>query len=221
MTACPERAGDLAALALGSLPDAEVAKQRAHLDGCADCRQALRELESVTRLLDLADPGQWSEAPAPPVGLDGRVIAAVENEAGRERRRSRARRWGLAAAGTAAAIALVAGGSVMLADRATPDAVVVALVSSDAAGDPTASATLTSRPWGTEIDLIVEGAEAGVTYRVWLAGPDGSRTPAGTFIGQGRPLRMSLAAGLPRELAVELGVSSDAVDRYLVAPVPT
>jgi hypothetical protein len=191
----------------------------AHVRACPDCREALAELKTTAGLLDLVDVDRLSVAGPPPSGLDARVIAAVERDAARERRRSTAMRWGLGFAAAAAALALVAGGSSLLTQRAAPSAMVVTLVPAQGADAPAGSAALTSRPWGTQIDLAVEGTRAGATYRVWIADSEGTRTPAGTFIGQDRPLRMTLAAAVPSEDAVEVGISSEDTDRYLVAPL--
>ena len=46
----------LGAYALGHLPDDERAGLEAHLEGCPECRSELESLESVARLLPLADP---------------------------------------------------------------------------------------------------------------------------------------------------------------------
>ncbi|MGC1165124.1 MAG: zf-HC2 domain-containing protein, partial [Solirubrobacterales bacterium] len=54
----------LGAYALGDLSAGERAGLEAHLEGCAECRAEADTLDSVARLLPLADPDRFSR-PAP------------------------------------------------------------------------------------------------------------------------------------------------------------
>ncbi len=165
----------LGAYALGDLGAEERAGLEAHLEGCAECRAEAESLESVARLLPLADPERFSRpAPLPSPDL-GREIAAT---IGRERRvgraaaalalrlrpgRDRGSRGGVTGdlrpprrrqrlAGAARRVRLAAGGS---QDR----------------GHARAHA------YGTEIRMYVKGVRSGTLCHVYLRGPHGERCP--------------------------------------------
>ncbi|MBS45118.1 MAG: anti-sigma factor [Nocardioides sp.] len=70
----------LGAYALGHLASPEVDAVRAHLDGCAECRAELAELEPVARALGSVDPSRFATQPAPPADLGGRIRQAVADE---------------------------------------------------------------------------------------------------------------------------------------------
>ncbi|MEU9449417.1 zf-HC2 domain-containing protein [Streptomyces sp. NPDC048277] len=125
-----------AELALGVLPGRERAEAVAHLDGCADCREYVRQLTGIgDRLIGLLPDAE------PPPGFEARVArslaeqAATAPEGQRPARaaqglRSRARRarLRLAAVATAVAVALgfagwAIGGAVEGAVTASPRAV--------------------------------------------------------------------------------------------------
>ena len=105
------------AYALDALNDADRARFERHLTGCPACRQETRELhEAAARLAD-------TTVITPPDGLRDRVLAA----ASRTRQNSPAarqvraawpgRRWGMAAACGALAVALAFGGFAFTAQR--------------------------------------------------------------------------------------------------------
>ena len=71
---------DLAAYALGSLPEAEAGAVERHLESCEDCRERLQWLSpAVGALAESAPPVE------PPEGLKARVMAEVEGDAARRR----------------------------------------------------------------------------------------------------------------------------------------
>ena len=79
----------LGAYALGDLPADERAAIAAHLEGCAECRAELRELEGVAALLPLADPARIEQpAVRPPADLGARIEAQIAAESAREGRAS-------------------------------------------------------------------------------------------------------------------------------------
>lgn len=91
----------------------------------------------------------------------------------------------------------------------------VAVVFADAPTGVVADADLRARPWGTALELRVEGLPPARTYRVWLEEDDGDRVPAGTFLGAERPLVVGLAAAAPLDGVLAVGVSDEAGDTVL------
>ena len=219
--ACAQWSVEVSALALGALAPEERVALLAHLDGCPACSAALAELRGSVSLLDRADPERIGALAPAPRGLDVRVLETVEGERARAARRRLLTRWGLAAAALAL---IVAGGGALLSSRhaasPTPTGDVVALGDAARPSQPQVTATLTAKAWGTAVELVVVGSEPGVVYRVWLADADGVRTPAGTFLGADRRLTVDTAAGLARPDAVSIGLSTDAGDPLVVAPLP-
>ena len=101
---------------LGHLDPATTDMLRAHLDGCADCRAELAELEPLAEMLDLVDPARFADPPAPPADLGETIRSRVAQERSirdadeLDVRRARARRSALTRAGlVAAGVALMAG----------------------------------------------------------------------------------------------------------------
>lgn len=204
----------LGAYALGDLTVDERAAVDAHLDGCPDCRAEAESLETVARLLPLADPDRFSHpAPRPSPQLGERIAAAIGGEGRAGRRR---RRFGLALGGAAAAAATA------LAIFVLPD---------NGDGDPMQHVAFTSLPpgihidatlephaYGTEIHMYVSGVRSGTLCRVYLRGPDGAKVPAGTFRyrwGDDSEAVLSSALDLSRTRAI--GVHAG--NRTFVAPV--
>jgi len=199
--ACRSWRGRLAASLVGELEPDEGIALRAHLDGCAACRAEVAELGAVMALLPLADVDRIGTVPPPPPGLADRIVSRVADERGRTRRRRM--RLGASALGIAAVLALLA---VLVPTWIGEDRVGVTLRGPSGAS---ASATLASKAWGTEIALDVSGLAAGDSYGVWLERPDGSRAPAGTFVAVAeREMHLVLAAGLALDGTSGLGVST-------------
>ncbi|HET6571879.1 MAG TPA: zf-HC2 domain-containing protein [Solirubrobacterales bacterium] len=213
---CREWRESLGAYVLGQLPEGERAGLEAHLEGCAECRAELAELEPVARVMPLAEPERFAEPPRPPAGLGKRIeatIAAERRAAGRRRRR----RFGLVLGGATAAAAAAAvlaafvlgGGS-----SASPEQRVA--FSSLPPGIKIA-ATLEPRAYGTEVHMYVEGVRSGTLCRVVLRGPHGARLPAGTFryrYGEDEAV-LSSALDLSRTTSIVVHVG----DRAFAAPV--
>ncbi|MCW2814660.1 MAG: putative anti-sigma factor, partial [Nocardioides sp.] len=109
-------------------------------------------------------------------------------EEARERRTTWVRRAGLAAvAGAAAAAVLVAGLAVTRDDapvqQAGPPTEQVDVATYD--DDVTADAALVNHTWGVEVKLTATGFDDGGRYQVAVVGSDGTRHPAGAFVGTG------------------------------------
>lgn len=104
----------LGAYALGDLPADERASVAAHIEGCAECRAELRELEGVAALLPLADPARIEGPPVrPPADLGARIEAQIAAERAREGRAKRRRRLRLGFGGAVAVAAVAAVAAVL------------------------------------------------------------------------------------------------------------
>jgi anti-sigma factor RsiW len=218
---CSQRDADLSLLAMGALDEAESLALLSHVGGCPRCATTLAELRSTVAALDLADPDLLDPVTAPPAGLDARVLAAVDREAKRRRVAVRITRWAVAAA---AAVLMLGGVGWVISSRGAPPgedgtAVVFASI---AGSEPQLSgtATVTGRAWGTEVNLVIEGTDPGTVYRVWLADGSGQRTPAGTFRGADRTLKVTVASALPLPQATSIGMTTETADPLVLVPVP-
>ncbi len=204
---CREWRESLGAYALGHLPEEERAAMAAHLEGCAPCREELDELESVARVMPLADPDRFADPALPPPGLGDRVVATIAAER-RSTRRRRRFRLGLAFGGAAAAAAaavlaifVLAGGSGRVPEQHVSFAALPSGMRIDA--------TLAPRGYGTEIQMYVEGVRSGTLCRVVLRGAGGARLSAGTFRyrygAEGAVLSAALDLSRARTLIVHVG----------------
>jgi Putative zinc-finger len=213
---CRERRESLGVYALGQLPEEERAGLDAHLEGCAECRAELAELESVARIMPLADPVRFAEPAQPPPGLGERIATRVAGER-RTKRRRRRLRLGLALSGaTATATAAVLGILVLSGGSGGGPEQQVAF-SSLPLGMKIA-ATLEPRAYGTEVHMYVEGVPSGTLCRVVLRGPHGAHLSAGTFryrYGEDEAV-LSSALDLSRTRAIVVHVGK----RVFAAPVP-
>jgi hypothetical protein len=165
-TDCPYELWD-GAFVLGSLSPSERREFEAHLDGCRTCSRAVRDLAGLPGLLGRIGPEVFEESePAPvPETLLPRLSRAVR----RERQR---RTWLTAGIAAAAAVAITAGGAIVI-DRPSsgpaPTSTSVVTSASRAmtqvATDPmTGSIALTSVAWGTRLDLTCNYPRGGLAY---------------------------------------------------------
>lgn len=186
---------------LGAVEPAEAESVRAHIEGCAACREAAARLGRSAGMLAFD-----VEEVEPPAGLRERILAAASRGTAvapqpvparpRDRRPSpmpaipsRPRGWvpGYAAAATvvlALAVGLIAGD--LVGRQATPPA--PAVVRSTLAGHEALAGASAS-----VIDLKSDGValvdfsnlpqlEAGKVYEVWLITAGGRADPAGVFV---------------------------------------
>ncbi len=212
---CREWRQLLGAYALGHLSAEEQAGLEAHLEGCPTCRAEAESMDSLARLLPLADPARFERpAPQPSPQLGERIAATIGSE--RQRGRQRRRRFGFALGGVAAAAAAV---------------LAIVILPGNGGGNPEQrvdfaslpagvkiDATLEPHAYGTEIRMYVSGIRSGTLCRVFLRGPHGTTVPAGTFRyrwGDDSTAVLSAALDLSRTRAI--GVRAG--NRTFIAPV--
>jgi hypothetical protein len=190
---------DLVAWVLGQLDSESALEFEAHMLACDECRREAAELQGLPRLLDRAAP-----AFALPVGLEDRVFAALPSSNARPSRARRRLRWGrgLAWAGGAVAVAVLAFALVVALDDPAGSTVALRSTSGEAV-DVTASVRVT--PVGREVELDIgrlRDPRPGGLYELWFVAPDDTRrrpdrVSAGTFhpdkSGRGR-VRLLAAA---------------------------
>ncbi|HYU14563.1 MAG TPA: zf-HC2 domain-containing protein [Candidatus Acidoferrum sp.] len=207
----------IGALVLGQLDAAERAATEAHLEGCPACRAEAEALAPVAVLLSRADPDQIAHAPAPPADLGDRIarLIAAQSRAGRRRRV----RLGLglgAAAAAATASALIGVALLGSSSESTPAETVAFETLPPGAS---AQASLTSRPWGSDVRLHVRGFRPGTLCQVWLRRADGKRVPAGSFryVYAGESDEADLSSAISPEDATAIGLRAGS--RTFVAPL--
>jgi hypothetical protein len=81
-------------------------------------------------------------------------------------------------------------------------------------------ATLTSRPWGTEIRLDVRGLPEGESYDVWLREADDDRYAAGSFTAVADGDDVVLSSSLTLGDAAGIGISDGAGETMLYGHLP-
>jgi hypothetical protein len=149
-----------AAYVLGSLSDADRGEYEAHLRDCRSCRESVDELSGMPALLrqlsadEVAaiDDGA-SETLLPP--LRGRVLTSLLATVSRRRRVARVATWTMAAAAAVMAFGVLAGVQFHWHPTASvPQADASALAMTPVARtELTATVTMTSHDWGTQIDM--------------------------------------------------------------------
>jgi anti-sigma-K factor RskA len=179
---------EVAAYVLGALEEDELQTFRAHLSGCAACREEVAALQHVADVLPAAAP-----AMVPPQHLRRRVIEAVRVEGKgvasstlTDRRTTRRhRRLPFAAPRPAAAL-----GGVFAAAAA----IVIAIVLASGGSSPTRVIQANVRGAGTAKLILADGRAqlvvthfpppgSGRIYQVWLKRPHGAPSPTRTLFG--------------------------------------
>jgi anti-sigma-K factor RskA len=210
----------LGAYALGDLLAEERVALAAHLEGCAECRAELRELEGVAALLPLADPARIEQpAVRPPADLGARIEAQISAESSREgrvRRRRRIRLWVGGAAATAAVAAVLALIALPLDSGENSPAQEVRFASTP--NGVSIDATLEPHAFGTEIQMYVKGIRSGTLCRVFLRDESGHTYSAGSFRYRwGDDSEAELSSALDLSQAAVIGVHAGG--RTFVSPV--
>jgi hypothetical protein len=155
---CLEVRPRLTELALGVLPEAEAREVERHLEWCPGCRREAAELEEGAVAMAMALPPV-----SPPPDLEGRVVQRLRAATGRVRPHQRRIRVLLAAALTAALLALGATGWA-LAERSHAQTLEQRLAS--------------ARGRVESLAQVLRGTGGGRTFEAVLLPPDG-RTGSG------------------------------------------
>jgi len=187
MTASCESA---AAYVLGALPASERVEFEAHLAECQDCRETVAGLAGIPGLLSRVSPDDLADPAPVPDTLVPRLLRAV--------RRSALRRRVVVGTLSAAAVLLAIAGTALVVDRSS-DGGGASLTAMTAVVDSpvTASASLVTRPWGTEITMECQYADSSEwsrpydlvavndqgeerTIATWVVGPSHEATVSGS-----------------------------------------
>lgn len=214
---CREWRSALGAAAIDRLDGDEAVALQAHLDGCAPCREELRDLRAVVNAMANADVARLRERPEPPRDLGSRVLGRVLHA----RSATRARRWAHrgAIAAVIALVVLVAAAVVVLGGD--DDRPVVAFTVVPRGVD--AEVALAANESGTEVELRAHGLEADAWYWLWLTGDDERRVTAGTFRGDPTGQRVVMTAAIDlsdtRRIWVTDGDDAIVLDVELDEPV--
>lgn len=228
----------LGAYALDGLPDQTRASLRAHLDGCAACREELAEIAPLASALRLVDPDALSAVPAPPADLGQRIADRIAEERGLTQARSRrnarhatarrpSRQVLTAAAAAVLVLSALAAGAAL--GRATGPQVTatgtaprlpvedILLRSVDRSVNVDA-AVVVSHTWGVEAKFEASGLAAGQVYRAAFRSDDGRLLPAGEFLGVGdKALKCNMQAALLRDATTGFVVTDQAGRTVLTA----
>jgi len=190
--ACREWRGALGAAAIDRIDGDDAVALQAHLDGCAACREELRDLRSVVDAMASADVDRLRERPEPPGDLGERVLGRVL----RARSETRARQWAHRGAIAAALVlvVLVAAALVVFVGGDDDDRAVVAFTVAPSGVD--AEVALATSASGTEVELRAHGLDPGAWYWLWLTGDDERRVAAGTFRGEPAGQRVVMTAAI-------------------------
>lgn len=209
-------AHDDGAYVLGALSPTERLDFERHLDGCADCRRAVRELAGLPGLLGRVGASVLEHAL-----LDEPVPATLLPALSREARRTR--RWrGFVAAALAAAAVVVAVTVPLVVSRltdddgaaqavprstATPTSLAPRVMSPVGDVPVRASLALEQVAWGTRLGLTCTYDSAWVdrplpdepTYALFVRARDGHSEQVGTWrSSDGKTLRLSAATAVRR-----------------------
>jgi anti-sigma-K factor RskA len=224
---------EVAAYVLGKLDADEAERFEAHLDGCADCRRHLDELEGLPALLARA-------APATPVpdGLRARTLTTVRERAAEAdqpgvveqpavaaapvpvRRAWWRRRWLAVAVAAALVVALAVPGALWVFGGDGGEVTRLTLVAAEG-GQGGGQVAITRTPAGRSFDVRIEGLDppaAGSLYELWAVSPQDTlerprRVSLGTFtVGADGSARLAAFTAAPADQFPVVGVTLEPVD---------
>jgi hypothetical protein len=228
---CAEARISLGVYVLGAIDPAERALVESHLATCRDCRDELAGLAGLPALLARvsaeeaaalavgsdeafdtdAAPGAAKTvktAEQPPREL----LTTVLDLTAARRRRRRLTQAGLGVAAALIVAAGVFGGVAASSGNSAPSAVAFGMNNPGTANGPWEtlttkasgmSATVSYRPmgWGTQLQAKVSGIPQGTFCQLWIIGPNGSRTLAGSWVTDNREgtVWYPASAGVPAD----------------------
>jgi anti-sigma-K factor RskA len=191
-----------AAYVLGSLSPAERREFEAHMRTCKPCRDAVAEISGMPALLsrlnsdEVAEIDELGQAASAPPPLRPELLTSLMKKVTWRRRRSRVLTWAVAAA---AAAVLVVG--VFVAWRSNPaipsqeppraSASALVMTPVATASELSATITLSSHRWGTQIEMTctygpesktADSDETGDKLAMVVVGRDGSQTQLATWV---------------------------------------
>ncbi|HEV3212699.1 MAG TPA: zf-HC2 domain-containing protein [Acidimicrobiales bacterium] len=175
--ACEQWHGAIALDALGAIEPDERLGLLAHLDGCAACREAARELAQTASVLAFVDRDELGQTASVPPELAERVLGSLHDDALAARRHRRTRQAGVFTAVGAVAASI----AILLAIGSPAHAGGRKEILSSPTTAATATAVLTTRPWGTAIAFTEEGLPAGHVYNVAMRTASGKWWTAGSY----------------------------------------
>lgn len=214
-----------AAYVLGALSTADRAAYEQHLNGCAECAQAVRGLAVIPGLLGKVPPEDVpGEAVDPlPADLLARTRQAAQGEVTQLRRR---RRRFVSLVAVAASVVLLIGGlgvgAVLWSQRDTSPGVAVAMHQVEA-NPLRASIHLKDRAWGTEIEMkCTYTSSAGwggrEVYALYVVDDAGRATSVSTWAAApGSTSELTAATAVPRAQIAHLQVRTAAGKVLLTA----
>lgn len=204
---CPLSLQDGAYL-LGALSPEERRAYEEHLAGCASCSAALAEVAGLPGLLGRLPADALEGTEPPPADVLPALLARVQLERHRARRRIRLAVAALATAAAVVAAALI--GPAVLPPHHQPPQQAFSRV---ADVPVTASAALVDKAWGTEIDMRCtysgKTGRGSVPYQLTALDRDGHEHLLATWlVVSGKPVELVASTSLKRSQLAALEVRS-------------
>jgi hypothetical protein len=209
---CDQWHGLLALDVVGQLVDEDRLALSAHLDGCPACRDHCADLAGLARILPAADPDHLGGHDVP-FELQSAVLTRLRADARRDHhlRRSRFVLGGVAAVVAAAAVVVGLSLSSTPGNGHVTAGHTVTLTALSGGPGITASARLTSEPWGTAIHFQEAGQHGGQVLWVSMRSDGGSWWAAGTYeTVTGHMVTVELACGVPASKISSIWVRNQA-----------
>lgn len=197
----PDRHLYVGAYAVGALDAREMAEFELHLAGCDDCARRLGEFTSLLPMM--AELG-WNEVPYPG---DSDLLDRLLTVVARQRRRTR-RRQRVAALGAAALVAIGPAVAVLATEEGPAPSAIQTAAERYSAQNPATGASaivgLTSKEWGTRVDLELSGVHGPRDCHLIAVSKQGHRdviadwkVPAADYDKRPGPISISGATAMP------------------------